>query len=150
MQFVLVSLVAGLVGTCGMTIVLWLIDRSGWANADMVRALGSALTRSYSRSVGPGLVFHFAAGIPFAMLYLLALAYLQAHGAALAMLFGGVIGFAHGVAFSFVLGILAEHHPVEEFKKAGPAVALAHLAGHIVYGILLGLVMGVSGYLPAA
>jgi len=43
--------------------------------------------------------------------------------------------------------ILAEHHPVEKFQNAGFQVAIAHFFSHIVYGLLIGLVTGISGYL---
>ncbi len=147
MHFFLVSVIAGLAGTGGMTLVLWSIDRSGWANADMVRALGSAVTRSVETSLAPGLIIHFAAGIPFAMLYIYALSMLKFTTLLSIMLASGIIGLAHGFAFSFVMVILSEHHPVERYKEAGFEVALAHFVSHIVFGLLVGFITGVTGYL---
>ncbi len=56
---------------------------------------------------------------------------------------GVLFGFAHGLVVSFMLVVLvAEHHPVARFQRAGLDVALAHLAAHIVYGFIVGLVAG--------
>ncbi len=146
MQFILISIVAGLIGTGGMTLVLWGITRSGWAHADMVRAIGSAFTRSYETSLKPGLLIHFGAGIPFAMIYLFALSLLNLNSFISKLIAGGFVGFWHGFAFSFVMVILAEHHPVDKFKNAGFQVAAAHFLAHIVFGLLVGLVMAILGY----
>lgn len=146
MEFLLVSIVAGLIGTWGMTMVLYIITRSGLANADMVRALGSSLTRSLETSLFPGLIIHFAAGIPFAMLYVGAFGILGLSNLSQLVLAGGIIGLAHGFAFSFILVILAEYHPVELFQQAGFSVAVSHFIAHIIYGLLIGLVTGLIGY----
>lgn len=59
---------------------------------------------------------------------------------------GAMIGLFHRVAFAFLLVIMvAEHHPLEQYQDAGFEVAIAHLVGHVVYGILVGLVVGVTG-----
>jgi len=41
--------------------------------------------------------------------------------------------------------IVAEHHPIEQFHGAGFEVAIAHFVGHVIYGILVGLVVGLTG-----
>jgi hypothetical protein len=57
-----------------------------------------------------------------------------------------MIGLFHGVAFAFVLVIsVAEHHPLEQFRDAGFEVAIAHLAGHIIYGLIVGTMVGILG-----
>ena len=40
----LLTIVAGVVGTAGMSLVMWLITISGIANAAMIRAIGSLFT----------------------------------------------------------------------------------------------------------
>jgi len=42
------------------------------------------------------------------------------------------------VSFALVV-LVAEHHPLERFQKAGMGVAVAHLLGHLVYGLIIGL-----------
>ena len=145
-NFISVTVSAGLVATTGMTILLWTITKSGWTNADMVRALGCFFVQSKSKAKWVGLIFHMAAGIPIAMLYTIAFYVLGITNMAQFIIAGAFMGFAHGFAFSFVMLSIAEHHPVEEFQNADFQVALAHLLGHIVYGLLVGLMVGLSGY----
>ncbi|MCK4892337.1 MAG: hypothetical protein KAJ16_02810 [Calditrichia bacterium] len=135
---------AGIIATAGMTALLWLFDKTGKINANMVRAIGSAVTRSAETSLWPGLIIQFVSGILFAFIYMTALNMLQLQGILSLVIAGGVIGFAHGFAFSFVMVILAEHHPVEKFQNAGFQVAIVHFLAHIVYGLLVGLVFGLS------
>jgi len=135
---------AGIIATAGMTIFLWIFDKTGKTNANMVRAVGSAVTRSIETSLWPGLIIQFVSGIVFAFIYITALKMLQLQAVSSLVIAGGVIGFGHGFAFSFVMVILAEHHPVEKFQNAGFQVAIVHFLAHIVYGILVGLVFGFS------
>lgn len=135
---------AGIIATAGMTALLWLFDKTGKINANMVRAIGSAVTRSAETSLWPGLIIQFVSGILFAFIYMTALNMLQLQGILSLVIAGGVIGFAHGFAFSFVMVILAEHHPVEKFQNAGFQVAIVHFLAHIIYGLLVGLVFGLS------
>jgi uncharacterized membrane protein YagU involved in acid resistance len=134
-------LLAGVVGTALMTGSMHFIHRTGWANADMTRALGSLLTRRYQGSFVPGLVVHFLAGIVFAVPYLLILRSAGFAPLAANLVIGAAIGAFHGVAMSFVLmALVAEKHPVEQYRTAGPDVGAAHIAGHVAYGLGVGLV----------
>lgn len=145
MQFILLMTLAGLVGTAGMITFLWLLNRSGLAHADMVRALGSALRGSVESSAVIGAVVQFAGSIPIAVLYLFALSVLRASGFWLFTGAGALIGFVHGFLFSFLLLVLARHHPVERFREASFEVVAAYIVSHVVYGTLVGAVVGVSG-----
>ncbi len=144
MGFLFTAILAGLIATTGMTLVLWAITRSGWTNADMVRALGSAVTGKYENSARVGLIIHYSAGIPIALLYALAIHLIHTESFFYVLLAGTAFGFVHGFAFGFVLVELSEHHPVEQFKEADFQVAVAHLIGHVVYGFLVGLILGLS------
>jgi hypothetical protein len=146
MGFLAVSVIAGLIGTLGMTLFLWLVNKTGIANADMVRALGSGIVRSYEKSLVPGLIVHFAAGIPIAMIYLWVLSLFQPPSPLWTVLSCGIIGFWHGFAFSFVMVILSEHHPVPKFQEAGFEVAFVHFLAHIIYGFVVGGVILITGY----
>lgn len=37
------------------------------------------------------------------------------------------------------MALVAERHPVEKFRRAGPEVAAAHIVGHVAYGLGVGL-----------
>ncbi len=142
----LLTIVAGVVGTAGMSLVMWLITISGIANAAMIRAIGSLFTKSYDNSFNPGLVIHFISGILFAFLYVILISIFDPNSMAAVIATGAMIGVFHGVAFTFLLVItVAEHHPLEQFRSAGFEVAIAHFFGHVIYGLLVGLVVGLTG-----
>jgi uncharacterized membrane protein YagU involved in acid resistance len=142
-MFPLHVLLAGVVGTALMTGAMWFIHRRGWANADMTRALGSLVTRRYERSLGPGLLVHFAGGVVFAIPYLLIMRSTGFAGLSAYLAVGGAIGAFHGLAMAYVLmALMADKHPLEQFRKAGPEVGAAHIAGHVAYGLGVGLVAG--------
>ena len=138
MIYIILPIVGGFIATIGITLVLWLIDKSGWTKADMVRAIGSLFTRSYENSLRVGLVIHFAAGIVISAIYLHILSLLNLSGSITVVVIGGIIGFIHGFVVSFGIVIFSEHHPVEHFQEADFQVAVAHVLGHIVYGLIIG------------
>lgn len=146
MKLIVYTIIAGLVGTAGMTLVMSVISRLGFANADMIRAIGSIFTRKYEDSVTPGFITHFGAGVIIAFFYVLILSFLAPHTVISASFSGLMLGLFHGIVFSFLLVVtVAEHHPLEQFRKAGSEVAIAHLVGHLVYGFLVGTVIGLTG-----
>ena len=139
---VLLTILAGILGTAGMTIVMWLIHRSGLANADMMRAIGSLYTRSYENSLLPGFIIHF--GVAFLYTAFLSIFLLRSVVALTGL--GGMLGLLHGLVVSFALvALVAEHHPLEQFQKAGSEVVVAHMVGHIIYGLIVGAVIGITG-----
>ncbi|HWP93895.1 MAG TPA: DUF6789 family protein [Thermodesulfobacteriota bacterium] len=143
MDQVVKTIFAGLLGTGGMSFAMWLITRSGVANADMIRAIGSIFTHSYENSFKPGLIIHLVTGTLIAFIYILLINLLSPTSIAYFILTGAMIGLFHGVAFSFLLVVsVAEHHPLERFREAGSEVAVAHLVGHIIYGLIVGTVVG--------
>jgi uncharacterized membrane protein YagU involved in acid resistance len=146
MANVIITIIAGLIGTGGMTLVMWLISKSGMANADMVRAIGSLFSRDLDESLAPGLIIHFIIGALIAFIYVILISLFHPTSVAATIGTGAMIGVFHGVAFSFLLVVaVAEHHPLEHFRNAGLEVALAHLVGHVVYGLLVGTVIGIAG-----
>jgi hypothetical protein len=146
MAGVIITIIAGLIGTGGMTLVMWLIQKSGMANADMVRAIGSLFSRNLDESLSPGLIIHFIIGSLVAFIYVILISLFHPTSAAATIGTGAMIGLFHGVAFSFLLVVaVAEHHPLEHFRNAGLEVAVAHLVGHVIYGLLVGAVIGIAG-----
>lgn len=135
-------IVCGVVGTSAMSFVMWFITKEGIANADMMRAIGSIFTDEDS-AFSTGLTVHYIVGIVLAFIYLLIISLFQPQSLWAYTGLGAMIGLFHGVAFAFLLVVVvAEHHPKESFRNAGLEVALAHLGGHIVYGLFVGLVAG--------
>lgn len=141
MNLLQISLI-GLLATTVMTTFLYVIHWTGFANGDMVRAIGSSITKSYDGSFWTGLGVHYVSGIIFAGIYVYLLALVPPLGDGHVMKIAGLgalLGFVHGLLVSFALVIVvAEHHPMEQFRKAGFGVAVLHLAAHVVYGGVVG------------
>jgi hypothetical protein len=146
-HFLLFSVIAGLVGTVGMTLALNGITKSGITNANMVVAVGSLFTKSRDAAGRVGGILHVVSGIIFGVLYtLIMIAPAEGLNAKMVVGFGVILGLIHGLMVCFFLvAMIAEAHPLEEFRSAGFAVGLAHLAGHVVFGLLVGAVIAISG-----
>lgn len=135
------TFVAGLVGATSMSLVMAVIHATGYANADMIRALGSLLTRKPEGSFATGLGLHLLSGMLFAIPYTVVLGGMPEKSLLMSAGLGGLLGLAHGLVMSLVLlGVVTERHPLERFRGAGFEVAIAHIAGHVAYGIGVGLV----------
>ncbi len=145
-MFLLTAILAGLAGTGAMTLLMSVITRTGLANADMVRAIGSIVTRSLDRALLVGVALYTTGGLVFAILYAAALSFFPLKGFWPTFGASSLLGFVHGFVMSFVLvAAVAEHHTLERFREAGFGVALAHLIGHIAYGMGVGAVLGLRG-----
>lgn len=140
--YLITATLAGLFGVAALEAAMWLITRRGWARGNMVVAVGSLITRSRQNALGVGTAVHVLSGIFFALLYTLAAVStgLTYWPAALALCVG--ISIVHGLIVTLTLvWIVAEQHPLEEFSDAGFAVGLAHFAGHVAFGVAVGLVI---------
>jgi hypothetical protein len=146
-NFIWLGVLSGIIATAGMTFLLNSITKAGIVNADMVRAVGSLFTKSLTNAFQIGLVIHFISGIIFALVYTWVIVSFQFHSFLSTIGSGALIGFIHGAVVSFLLvASVAENHPVKEFQEAGFSVAVAHWGGHILYGLIVGAVIGLVGY----
>jgi hypothetical protein len=143
MNFWLLLLVSGIVGTSVMTAFLLVPRWLGWANVDVIRAGGALVVGGLNRGAFPvGLAIHAALGIVFAFLYA---AFLHYSALPFNALTGLLLGSIHGVVVMLLVSILImEHHPVARYHERGPATGLAQLAAHMLYGLTIGLIMGIS------
>ena len=138
-----ITIVGGIVATSVMSAALYFIHWRGFANADMIRALGTMVTKSEEDAILPGVLIHFTSGIIFAFIYVGFWSLWGFDAFNFYLVLGFITGLAHGLVVSFVLvALVAEHHPIEKFREAGMGVALAHLGGHVVYGLVLAVVVG--------
>ena len=137
---------AGLVGTSLMSLVMALIHLTGWANADMIRAIGSLATKRYDNALLAGLFIHLAVGVCFAFGYAgISTALLQGKTDGIGMVCT-LIGLLHGILMGIVLlAVGSKQHPIERFRNAGFEVAVAHIVGHVAYGMGVGLVFSLLG-----
>lgn len=134
------TLLAGAIATIGMSLVMWAINKSGLSRADMIRALGSLLTKQAENALVPGLVTHLLSGMMFAFAYTILLNAPPLGTWYAFLIMGTLLGLFHGFVVSFMLVVfVAESHPLPDFRNVGLSVAVAHVLGHIVYGAAMGL-----------
>lgn len=58
-------------------------------------------------------------------------------------MYGGLIGFFHGCVVSFALTVIVdEDHPLPEFRKFGFEVVVYYWVAQILYGLVLGAIVG--------
>ena len=139
------AIAAGVLGGLAMEIVMWLISRAGLARGDMVLALGSLLTKSRENAYRVGLIIHATAAIGFGLVYALLMITLGYTDMPLSLMLGLGVGVLHGILVSLMLvWVVADQHPLEEFKEADLLVGLSHFAGHVAYGAVAGVVVGLS------
>jgi hypothetical protein len=144
-RFLLTVLAAGLTGGAAMELTMWLIARKGWAKGNMIVALGSLFTHARANAFRVGVIVHAFSAIVFATLYTLAMMALHYTDLRDAFILGLGFGFVHGMLVSLALvWVVADRHPLEEFKEADLAIGLCHLAGHVAYGGIVGLIVGVA------
>lgn len=144
-NYLLTSLAAGLVGGLAMELAMWVIARAGLAKGDMILALGSLLTKTRTNAYRVGLVVHATAAIAFALLYTLLMVLLHYTELPQSLMLGLGVSTLHGIIVSLMLvWVVADQHPLEEFKEADLLVGLSHVAGHVAYGAAVGFVVGLS------
>jgi hypothetical protein len=142
-SFAFTSLVAGILGAAAMAAAMWLICRTGWAKGNMIIAVGSLVTQARDRAWTVGTLLHALSAVGFAMLYAFSMHELGLAHLPTAFYAGVGFGVMHGLIVSLALvWIVSERHPLEEFQEAGLAVGLSHFVGHIAYGAVVGLVIG--------
>jgi len=137
---------AGLVATVCMSLFMTGITRLGLANADMVHAVGTLFTKKKENATIPGLLVHLFSGMGFAYFYAAAISIFPI-SALSSICVGAMLGGFHGLAVAFILvALVAENHPMQEFRDAGGQVSIAHFLGHVLYGIVIGAGIGLSGF----
>ena len=139
------GIAAGVLGALALELTLWLITRSGWAKGNMVVALGSFLTKSRADAWRVGVVVHTTAAVIYAISYTLLMMQVNLTTIPGAFGLGLGIGFVHGMVVSLgLVWVVAEHHPLQEFRDAGLAIGVSHLAAHVAFGGTVGLVVGLA------
>jgi hypothetical protein len=143
--FLVYAALAGLCGALAMTAVMKLVAQSGWARGDMIVAVGSMFTKTRENSFQVGLILHTLSAVVFGQLYTVLLIGLELSAWPYALFAGAGMGVFHGLVVSLALcWVVADQHPLEEFRRAGVSVALTHFVGHVAYGAAVGLVIALA------
>ena len=138
-----ISLLAGVLGGVAMQVAMWLISRAGLAKGDMILALGSLITKSRENAYRVGIMVHAIAAIGFGLVYTLLMVTLGYAQMPQSLMIGLGLGIGHGLLVSLMLvWVVSDQHPLAEFKEADLLVGLSHFAGHVAYGAVVGLVVG--------
>jgi uncharacterized membrane protein YagU involved in acid resistance len=140
--FLVYAALAGLCGALAMTAAMKLVARSGMARDGMIMAVGSMFTKSRETGFRVGLILHTLSAIVFGQIYTVLMIGLELSAWPSAFYAGVGFGVFHGLIVSLALcWVVADQHPLEEFRRAGVSVALTHFIGHIAYGAAVGLVI---------
>jgi hypothetical protein len=135
----LAPLLGGLLGTAIMTFSLLLPKWLGIGQVDVIRAVGTLITRKVHHAFVPGLILHFLSGIIFAYVYycILWLSHIPFNA-----LTGLLMGALHGVVVMLLVSItIMEHHPIAYYHTRGPMTGFAQLLAHMLYGAIVGAVV---------
>ncbi len=140
MDLYLTIALIGFIATAIMTLFLYLSRVITKSRVDMISAIGSIFTSDIRRGKLVGFMIHIIAGIIFAFIYLGLASYFGFDSQTDFILFGSIVGFAHGLVVSILLVVLvAEHHPLAKFRRAGFRVVAAQGLAHVIYGCTVGL-----------
>jgi hypothetical protein len=131
---------SGLAGAFVMTEFMLIVSSSYSKRVDMVKALGSFFTHTSTRAEALGRKIHALSGLFFGILYFLGMHLMGALNFPYAIFLGIGFGFFHGLIMSYVLMFYAsEKHPIKEYRDATLEEGLLHLVGHIIFGIVVGM-----------
>lgn len=142
LSFLVANTIIGIIATGAMSSFLWIITGLGIMNVDMIRAIGSIYTRSEDKAILPGMMMHFTAGIIFSYFYffMFKIFPMSIEVPIMYVVLSFIVSMMHGLIVSLLLVVLvASHHPVEKYQKAGFGVAVYHFLAHLVYGLVLGI-----------
>jgi hypothetical protein len=151
-------LLFGLVATAALTVVMIVAQLTGQTRLDLPLLLGTVVTEDPDRARVAGFFIHMLMGEGFAFGYAATFALLDRA----TWWLGGLLGLLHAaVALTVLVPLLPGVHPRIASDRAGPASTAAleppgllalnygaqtpivAIAAHLVYGIALGVLLGV-------
>jgi hypothetical protein len=143
-MFILIVLffgaVSGVAGAFAMTEFMLKVSSAYSKRVDMLKALGSFFTRKSEGSRELGQKIHILSGLFFGALYFAIMHFIGGLNFPYAIFLGIGFGFFHGLTMSYILMFYAsEKHPIKEYRDATLEEGLLHLVGHIIFGIVVGL-----------
>ncbi|MDQ8207223.1 hypothetical protein QEH52_06870 [Coraliomargarita sp. SDUM461003] len=132
--------ICGLIAAFVMNLFMRAVGRCFDRRADMVRALGSFFTGKLENAAAVGTAIHACAGVVFGIIYFVIMQSMGALAFPQAIFLGLGFGFFHGLITSYALMYYAsERHPLEDYRKATMQEGVLHLLGHMIFGLVAGL-----------
>lgn len=143
-------ILSGAIAALVMTGVLTIIG--GSRNYNPVYVLGSSRGGDVKHAGLKGEIIHLALGIAFAFIYYGLLALFDAPLTDMTMVATcTAIGFSHGLFASFILGVtVVRWHPQRAVQRSLGGVVLLYMAGHIIFGLTVGLSFALLGVQPSS
>lgn len=136
----LLGAISGLAGAFAMTEFMLKVSSTYSKRVDMVEALGSFFKRRSEGAQELGRKIHTISGIFFGVLYFVIMYVIGGLNFPYAIFLGIGFGFFHGLTMSYVMMFYAsEKHPIKKYRDATLEEGLLHLVGHIIFGIVVGL-----------
>ena len=149
-------LVPGIAGLIGVAVMTFFLRRARFLHlpeTQMIRAIGSMITKDYDKALLPGAIAHTTAGVLFAYGYFFFLKTAPDTGGSIftIVVVCTMMGFVHGLMVTLFLVIsVSQYHPREEFRKLEPGDMAAHVVAHIAYGATVGLMLaGLPIWMPS-
>jgi len=131
---------AGICGTLVMTTFLLVPRWMGVGKIDVMPAVGSLIRHREQNVFMTGLMVHLGMGLTFAFVYA---AFLELSRLPFNAMTGAMLGGIHGVIVMLLVAIvIMEHHPVARYHEKGLSTGLSQLVAHILYGLTVGMVVG--------
>ena len=132
-------------GLAGVMVMIFFLRRARFLHlpeTQMLRAIGSMVTKDPATALKPGAIIHILGGVVFAYIYAAFIS--TAPGAwehpGLLVVICTMMGFVHGLIVTLFLVIsVAQYHPVKEYRRLEPGDMAAHVIAHIAYGVTLGI-----------
>jgi hypothetical protein len=135
---------AGILGATGRILLLQLMRRMNITHVDTLKAIGTLYHGYFGHPLLRGVGANYLFGIISAFIYLALISFVcPAASIPVTAGFGALIGLHQGYAEGFSLvPLVAEHHPLPEFRKYGHEAVIYNWLVQIFYGLIVGAVFG--------
>jgi hypothetical protein len=135
--------VVGVLATIVMLVFFEIIRKT--TSVDVIRSLGAMFTQNEDNAFVPGVVLSLVYGIIFSYIYVLIFSFIPrlavGNPAVVRAALGMGLGFNHGMIAALATGMFLSIHPVEKFRSQRIGIAIVNAFGHIIYGIIVGILV---------
>jgi len=133
-MFITNAIIAGLIGTVGMTILMYLAPVMGLPKMDIINIIGTMFTSNKNTAIVIGVIIHFMMGAVFGLIY----AFVWSIGIGAPMwLWGLIFGGVHGLVVAFMMPLVVKMHPRKPVMAGGTSQIFGLVMGHMVFGLIV-------------
>lgn len=148
-EFIFITPIAGIAGALSMSFFMYVVSvRLLHTPVNMIEAVGSLVTGSMDHAKRVGMIVHLASGIYFSFIYTALFMGMNTQGLPITFFAGLGLGFFHGLIVAYgLMFYTAERHPIARFRHVTFHVGILHLVGHVLYGGIIGFLVGLAPHL---